>query len=158
MIATSRKPRLLQRWGKWCALILRCSLILAAWQGPIPWCHCHGTLAGEPATNQQWLAGHLHSQHVSTSPFANVDFGWHLHAQLPDAPDEHGKVPANPAKHRLPTLGSGSEFDGSCGGSILHGADQFAAFGAATNTAPTHSFDSFAPSVALLVRLRVMRN
>lgn len=57
-------------------------LILLAWQGPVPICHAHGTLATDALRSPE-LAGHLVEAHADLNPTADIFFDWHWHWVLP---------------------------------------------------------------------------
>lgn len=57
-------------------------LILLAWQGPVPICHAHGTLATDTLHSPE-LAGHLVEAHADLNPTADIFFDWHWHWVLP---------------------------------------------------------------------------
>jgi hypothetical protein len=97
----SRSPAAgLSRMGFW----LRVLLLLAGWQGPLPWCHCHDTLAHASAPA---LEGHLRSHHPSVSLLADVCLGWHIHAALPGAPSDDPTQPQIPRQFRQVAVSSG---------------------------------------------------
>jgi hypothetical protein len=76
--------------------LMRCLLVIATWQAPLPVCHSHGTLATAPAENATWLAEHLWSHHAAINPLADLILGWHLHFAFPDAQDERPDSPKTP--------------------------------------------------------------
>lgn len=141
-------------------------LVLVALQGPIPWCHCHSTLANSP-DSFSWLGDHLRSHHVSVSPVANHFFGWHFHVDLSNSSSENPDQPANQDRDRLPTANTtdgltvlladnaGSEHQTvlvddrsyKCVHAMLVGSQNAA-----------HFFDSFAPTLPLPLRFCVMRS
>lgn len=59
-----------QRWGVLAILLL--------WQGPIPICHAHGTLANSAVATSD-LADHLVEAHQSLNPLDDVFVPWHWH-------------------------------------------------------------------------------
>lgn len=73
------------------SLLLRLVLVLAVWTGPVPYCHCHGTLNDASAQSFGWLGKHLQACHETDDLFADIDFGWHLH--LPDPAEEDTDQP-----------------------------------------------------------------
>jgi len=77
------------RWSK----LMRCLLVIAAWQAPLPFWHKHGTLATATAESAAWLTDHLHAHHPAIDPFSQLVFGWHLHFALPDSGDEAPDAP-----------------------------------------------------------------
>ena len=66
-------------------------LVLAVWTGPVPYCHCHGTLNDASEQSFEWLGKHLQVYHEADDLFADIDFGWHLH--LPDPAEEDTDQP-----------------------------------------------------------------
>jgi len=79
--------------------LMRCLLVIATWQAPLPVCHNHGTLATAPAESTTWLAEHLWSHHAAINPLSDLMLGWHLHFAFPDSQDER---PDSPKPHRQP--------------------------------------------------------
>jgi hypothetical protein len=153
-------PRLshLQTWG---AILLRFVLLISAWQGPIPWFHCHGSLASASEI-EPWLVKHLRTHHGTVSLFANIDFGWHCHFDLPlpDSDDEPNEAPkAHVVICCSPTVtpvSVGSEFDVSSRYPKLPiqplGTSSPEPTTAGSNQ---HFYDSFAESLALPLRFCV---
>ncbi len=161
----SRAPK---KTGFWrCTLSLRCLvLVLVALQGPIPWCHCHGTLANSP-DSFSWLGDHLRSHHVTVSPLANHFFGWHFHVDVSNSSGDNPDQPADQDRDRLPTTNSTDgltvlladnarsspqaavvdDRSHECAVAMLVGLQ---------NTA--HFFDSFAPTLPLPLRFCVLRS
>lgn len=70
------------------SVCFRALLLLAIWTGPLPYCHCHGTLFDSENPGSSWLLNHLQSFHADASLFADVDFGWHLHFSSPGDSEE----------------------------------------------------------------------
>lgn len=78
---TSRRQR--ATWPKWSALALRLVLLVAAWQGPIPWCHGHAGLLSQDSP--AWLGEHLQLYHGGQA--GHWEFlGWHVHADFLRSP------------------------------------------------------------------------
>lgn len=142
--------------------MLRCLLLLAVWQGPIPWCHCHGTvdhLALSPG-----LPEHLRSHHAGHDPYGNGR--WHLHFILPDT---GGQTPGEHSEDRyqqLPMISAldvssaelESPWDGSPAAEVLlelSAVPSAAIRDAGLSTA--HFYDGFAPDLALPMRFCVAR-
>jgi hypothetical protein len=88
MSATGRRRP--QYWG---SVALRLLLLVVAWQGPIAWFHCHGSLAGVNE-NQTWLAKHLQTHHPGVPLFSTAHLGWHFHFELPSPSSEDGEKDA----------------------------------------------------------------
>lgn len=143
----------------------RCLLILAAWQGPIPWCHCHGTLANTSDSESTWLSDHLRSYHSAALAFLNVDFGWHMHVAFPEAPGEDDGSTAPKRRELLPQVDATTSLMESARLLIeLPAIDsavvaQLAApcSGADAPDVSAHFFDSFAPSLPLPLRFCIAR-
>jgi hypothetical protein len=167
MIHSATHPRSRATLAGRCSFALRWLLLLAAWQGPIPWCHSHGTLASS-ADMSPWLVEHLHSHHPCVDPAAHLTFGWHFHTRMPGDPHEDPDEPTAPDQERLPLSTTGDSLaTGVARCSIACSAPLFAL----DNRLPTgmlaarfeeatsaHFFDSFAPDLALPMRLCVSRN
>ncbi len=147
------------------AVALRVCLLTAAWQGPIPWFHCHGTLANAPEAAKSWLAEHLKERHPSVTPYANVGFGWHFHCNFPGSPGDDPQQSPEDGRGYLPVLLSGDHADCSMrlvsGLSVLAGSallDQTRVDCALQGGRPrsTRFFDAFAPTLALPLRFGVL--
>jgi hypothetical protein len=105
----SRWERVLQRVTRW---ICHFAILLAVWQGPVPWCHAHGvhahgvhaqTTAGATAektlppetlpseTPVDGLAVHLCLFHPGLGKGLSEhdeDLGWHFHFRMPSGGSE----------------------------------------------------------------------
>ena len=153
-------------------VVLRYLLVLTVWQGPVLWCHCHGTLANAAQVNScdsnlGILAEHLQDYHSQVDPFANLFFGWHFHVDLPTS-DVNDPGSSDEPIHDLPVAG---EENGtvilSRIGNALSMASQFDGWHLFTDQSSvhdvltvcmrpqplTHFLDSFAPTLALPLRL-----
>ncbi len=79
MTARSHRSKALapsrNRWS----VALRCLLLIAAWQGPIPWCHNHGVPGDAGAQTASWLGDHWRCYHASAAPQTERRLGWHVH-------------------------------------------------------------------------------
>lgn len=82
------------RWSR----IVRCLLVIAAWQAPLPFWHNHGTLAHATADTASWLVQHLRTHHPAIDPVCHFVFGWHCHFADPQSGDES---PGAPKPNRL---------------------------------------------------------
>lgn len=147
------------------SLAVRCLLALAAWQGPIPWCHCHGTLVHANDADASWLSEHLQSYHTAALALLNVDFGWHFHVAFPDAPGQDDDSSAPKRRELLPQIDATT--------SLLESSRLFVEIPAIDSAilvqviAPrcsgdalsmsAHFFDGFAPSLPLPLRFCVSR-
>lgn len=86
------------RWSRF----VRCLLLAAAWQAPLPFWHRHGTLADASPEVAAWLSDHLRSQHAALDPYAQVTCGWHLHFAFPESGEQSTDGPDAPRD--LPTV------------------------------------------------------
>lgn len=91
----SLQPVHSQPWSQ----AMRCLLVIAAWQAPLPFWHNHGTLGSPSAEAATWLSEHLWTHHATVDPRAIHAFGWHVHFAFPDA-DEG--PPGGPDRGRQP--------------------------------------------------------
>lgn len=154
-IPTTRPAARKWAWLQWV-------LLFSAWQSPIPWCHCHGTLAAEEATDRCWLAEHLHAYHPQAGLFANVFFDLHFHADFPTEPgdDSHESTPRKPARLPAPQI----EFaavsvpaPAICDVSFLATDELSPSVVVAPDGANTF-FERYAPNLALPLRFGVLRS
>lgn len=153
------------RWS----LALRCFLLFVAWQGPIPWCHCHGTLANTPGGVSPWLSQHLKSHHPSVAPLSNLFFGWHLHVYDPESSTDDENDPSKRSRERQPITNSADCLSESA----IRAAARTSEFAAPQldlqlgrmaialrpeSQCSAHFFDGFAPSLPLPLRFCVSRS
>lgn len=68
--------------------LVRCLLVVAAWQAPLPFWHSHGTLAHVAPDDVAWLSEHLWTHHGAVDPLGHCVFGWHVHFALPESGDQ----------------------------------------------------------------------
>jgi hypothetical protein len=146
---------------------IRCVLIVAAWQSPLPFCHSHGTLATSTAAAAPWLADHLRACHAAVDPLAQCAFGWHLHFALPDAGDQAPDEPRPIRQQFVVTAGAGSwdSFTRLQSLSIVWGCgDTVPVFSGALVVQSSSDarcgggfFGDFAPDMPLPLRLGVLR-
>lgn len=143
---------------RWCAVGLRVCVLLAAWQGPIPWFHSHGTVV--QACDDLWLIEHLRIYHPGAQTCPNECSGWHFHYGFPGNPADDSKPSPDGAQHQATVL----EIAARC--SVLQSAwhaplaaaistvgDVAAsACGVSPGIPQFHFFDAFAPSLALPLR------
>lgn len=154
--------------SRW-ALVLRCLLLLAAWQGPVPWVHCHGTLAASSDGVSSWLAKHLQAYHPTTAPFSDACFGWHVHYGFPGAPSDDSDEPSPNDRDCLPVSVSAQGLSASWLRATvetpalaalpldLHQDGVGLLVGSPTRHLTSHFFDAFAPSLPLPLRFCVLR-
>lgn len=88
------------------SVILRVVLLLVVWNGPLPYCHCHGTLQSVTFENASWLFKHLKSHHGDTMLYADTTFGWHLHFRSPAPWEDNQESSTNCYSPCQPVLGS----------------------------------------------------
>lgn len=163
------KQRSVATRSTWSSLMLRLVLLLAAWQGPIPWCHSHGSVAAGSEQSLNWLGEHLRCYHGAIAADCEAFFGWHIHADFPikpiDGPDQSpGKCPAEfPVKivggsrladtqgdDELTALRLLSALDSPCLGRSIASQPVLAALS-------THFFDCYAATLPLPLRFCVQR-
>ncbi len=153
--------------GKYgCALALRCCLLLASWQGPIPWCHCHGALAGDLDVANPSLAQHLFLRHPAKPGISQLNFGWHMHCDFPGSPDDDPHHKSDHARGIKPVVVP-------CDHGLDYAVRPSLSFWMLANIAgnrteeplgslagqqhrSAHFFDAFAPTLALPVRFCVL--
>lgn len=109
------------------ATILRCLLVTAAWQAPLPFLHCHGTLATSTDTAAPWLAEHLRTHHADVDPCSPHLFGWHLHFGVPESDDAPADAPAPRRCHLVvATVFASGHADGGLAGTTADGTREVA--------------------------------
>jgi len=153
------------RWS----VALRIVMLLAAWQGPMPWWHRHGTLVdADLAKAPLWLSQHLQTHHASVSPYAGIFFGWHMHAIFPGSSSDDPEQPTKPEQFRLSTAAEAdcllAQLMDSAEGLSVSLAQQIelqrpglAGSSPSTSRATAHFFERFAPSLPLPLRFCVAR-
>lgn len=160
--------RLLSKSTLFCRIswVLRFLLVFVAWQGPIPYVHCHGTLANSSDQHSSWLTEHLH-HHASVGTDASVNFGWHLHTSVPGSESDDSHEPKH--KQDLPFLKFGATDALTDTVSRCSGSSDWA-FNLAQprcselvvvktlDRLHTHFFDSFAPTLPLPLRFSILRS
>jgi hypothetical protein len=146
--------------------LLRCCLLLAAWQGPIPWWHCHGTLAASPTVESLSLARHLSLFHGTANSAAAGSVGWHWHF-LPGPPGDGSPESSDQEPVRLP-LRSSPDCISELMASFIAASMWMAAPAVPTGNgrvaiiampsqAVSHFFASFAPTLPMPLRLCIAR-
>jgi len=152
-----------QPWSR----AMRCLLVIAAWQAPLPFWHNHGTLASQSAESPIWLAKHLRTHHAAVDLRATREFGWHVHFAFPDVDEE---APGTPDRGRQPGV-TALELAAWDACALLqaaadsHAADDvlpvarlpFACPRPGVGRRPGGFFMDFAPHLPLPVRLGVLR-
>ena len=83
---TRRRPRA----GRW-SLALRVLLLVSAWQGPLPWWHSHGGIAGASEQDSIWLVEHLQCWHPGLEAASADSLGWHMHWGYPSSTGSTGQ-------------------------------------------------------------------
>ena len=102
MTSIQKSSKVLQMGSSRSARTLRCLLLLVAWQAPVPWVHCHGTLASSTSATPSWLVSHLASYHATVAPYSPGFLGWHWHADFLGGSHEAPDQPTRPEQDRLP--------------------------------------------------------
>jgi hypothetical protein len=154
--------------GHW----LRAVLVLwVAWQGPLPWCHVHGSQASAASDQritpgQQWLAEHLRSHHGAVDPLLCQSFPLHFHFDFPasSGDSERGtdsQAPRLPPSDSQLTHQTGFNRLAPAPLAVTPGCDLacLALVAAKQDGAQEtlHFFDSFASSLAVPLRFCVIR-
>ena len=145
---------------------LRALLIVwAVWQGPVPWCHAHGTLGNTAASSHEFLRLHLSSHHAAIDPCSNLYFCWHVHFDFPtqenDSSDKDHNRPVRTINAELTTSGLNNLVRTAvmdCLNAASVGTDCAAL---AVRLTPAggaqHFFDGFAPELAPPLRFGILR-
>lgn len=139
-------------------------IIWAAWQGPVPWCHSHGTLANSSAGAQEFLRAHLSSHHATIDPCCDLHFCWHVHFDFPtpgsDSSNHDGNRPIRITHSDL----TASSFNQLVRDAAINPLEISPAvtYGDLPITPPSlaggqHFFDGFAPQLAPPLRFGVLR-
>lgn len=151
-------------------MLLRLVLLIAAWQGPVPWCHNHAAQASAEAA--PWLAEHLQTHHRAADPGQRVwlgsELGWHFHADFPTRPvgDDEPSPGQPPAEFPASSVSSLRAADGSSGERLqglierLLPAEHDATLGAATERlarSPGNFFAGYAATLPLPLRFCILR-
>ncbi len=149
------------------AVLLRLVLLIAAWQGPIPWCHSHAAQA--TAESGSWLAEHLKSHHGPQTSRGSSLLGWHFHADFPAKPvgDEQPGPRQPPAEFPAGTVGGCRVADFYSGERLIPLSQLPAAenpclaraYAAerALASSPTGFFDGYAAALPLPLRFCILR-
>ena len=161
MFKPARPASRLGRLHHWGLVALRFVLLISVWQGPIPWFHCHGSLAAAGET-QPWLAKHLRSHHSPVSLFTNIDFDWHCHFDFPTPPSEdepqespHPRLVVSSGATPTPVSLSGEAHLLSRFYRLPVKVTSLSPPGLATAGVNQHFYDSFAESLAMPLRFCV---
>lgn len=96
---------------------VRCLLVVAAWQAPLPLWHTHGTLANATAESASWLAEHLRTHHPTIEPSSQTIVGWHCHFVDPQSGGEPPDAPKRNPRHVVV----------ACGPALLNGVSRLQA-------------------------------
>jgi hypothetical protein len=158
MASRRSKRRLFNASARWCAVGLRICVVLAAWQGPIPWFHSHGTLA--QASDDLWLIKHLQSCHKAGGTCSQECLGWHFHCGFPGTPTDDAGPSPDGVRHIAPVIVTASCSVSPLSASQLPAATMLctvddaadSAFALLPGTSRYHFFDAFAPALALPLR------
>ena len=149
-----------------CALALRCCLLLASWQGPIPWCHCHGALAADLEVANPSLVQHLQLRHPTLAGSSQLEFGWHMHCDFPGSPDDdphhrsdHARCISPvivPCDHALDYAVRPCMDCWILANVASNRTDEVSGSLAGSQHRTVHFFDAFAPTLALPLRFGVL--
>ena len=147
-------------------------LVLLTWQGPIPWidCHCFRPAAGVLPHDNDSLASHLCHYHA-VAFFAGLEItGWHVHMAIPDSANEDSQEPVRPGSRRILMETSNAGLDRAIGNAVqaIPGSHELAACARPISLSKSgcHEgrawlgrsfFETFAPTLALPLRLGVLR-
>jgi hypothetical protein len=140
-------------------------LVCASWQGPVPYWHAHGPLAGEVGPTFARRVEHLRSRHATDPLRYARAHAWHFHVDFPgpmrDGPNaprvtEQSRVPATSITDGLASLITdslrvGYLFVGGCQ-SRASGLQRYLAD---DSRGPAHFYDAYAPTLALPLRFCV---
>jgi hypothetical protein len=149
------------------SLWLRFVLVLTMWQGPIPWVHCHGTVADSSVSADMlsWFSVHLRSHHACVQCERPVDLGWHTHFDMPQTPadesDRNSRTSHDclPASH-LQTLDLQMSVSASSAAISLIAVDVHCVSmmtAMAQTRQASHFYASFAPAMSLPARFCIAR-
>lgn len=145
--------------------VLRCLLVCAAWQGPVPYAHSHCSLVG--SRDRQFSSSMEHLHHRATvGTDADAHSGWHLHVSLPV---RKGTAPSDlQHEQEVPLLNF--ESSQSLTDPLVRSAQLISWLSAPAQQtcratiapdvciARTHFFDSFAPTLPLPLRFSILRS
>jgi len=140
---------------------LRCWLLLAAWQGPFPWCHSHAGLIDETGER---LRAHLSIYHPGESIDADIPPGMHFHVEFPHG-DEDNFSPfavvliSEHSPHRSDPFEEPAGWSGGDGMACHQDASALSDLrgrGVCQRT-PRGFFETFASDLALPLRLGIIR-
>lgn len=172
MFSSSRHQRSRAIRTRGLSLMLRLVLLIAAWQGPIPWCHSHAAQA--TAETETWLAEHLDSHHGQTPHSWQIShgsglLGWHFHADFPTRPvgDDEPRPGQPPAEFPASSVGGLRVADWHSGDRLLPlsqwlmPVEPCLVFSSATERAlacaPGSFFDGYAATLPLPLRFSILR-
>ncbi len=143
---------------RWMAVVLRMCVVVAAWQGPIPWFHSHSSLA--QAGDDLWLIEHLQAHHAAMPGCDHGWLGWHFHCDFPGSCGDDAQSPSDDARPTLPSpavvecVVTSLAWESATQGldTLNRGHD-----GPLSGLLPAgmrhpHFFDAFAPTLALPLR------
>lgn len=152
--------------GEQVGRVMRALLIIwAAWQGPVPWWHSHGTLANSAANSQEFLREHLSLHHSAIDPCDDLHFCWHVHfdfpAQSKDSSNPEGNRPVGATNAELAPCGHHQLARTAASDGLSTAIDVtdggVLAAQLSPNSGGQHFFDGFAPELALPLRFGVLR-
>lgn len=158
-------------------LAMRWLILLLLWQGPIPWCHSHELWAGagEEARSvsvdcdvmcgcDRSLLDHLYAFHSADRDSTHTSTGWHLHWVIPEV--DKDTLPPGPATSELPgaepsvviTGGQDSMLASISAKWLLETVSGLgASFADVRPSVPRHFLDTYAASLAMPLKLGILR-
>jgi hypothetical protein len=140
-------------------------IVWAAWQGPVPWCHAHGTLGNTEVDSHAFLRSHLSSHHAAIDPCGDLHFCWHVHYDFPtqgnESPNQDGNRPVRTTNAELTTSGLNNLVRIAAIDCLNAAADTTGCATLAAQLTPAdgaqHFFDGFAPELAPPLRFGILR-
>lgn len=143
----------------------RCLLLIAAWQGPLPWCHSHGVVTSE---SDAWLRAHVSRYHPGETLDGTSPLGMHFHVEFPQGGDEEDAPSpmvltcqtASPrADHEAesPRMSGDDLFAGDKYVWAMHDLKSMTFARFTSGRPPRGFFESFASDLALPLRLGIIR-
>jgi len=164
-----QRSRVSRRSGA--SVLLRLVLLIAAWQGPVPWCHTHAAQAS--ADTAPWLAEHLQTHHSAADPGQRIwlgsELGWHFHADFPTRPvgDDEPRPGQPPAEFPASCVSSLRAADGASGERLLvlterllpveHDVTLVAVTERLLASSPGNFFTDYAAALPLPLRFCILR-
>lgn len=143
----------------------RCLLLIAAWQGPLPWCHSHGVVS---SASEAWLRAHVSRYHAGETLDATSPLGVHFHVEFPHGEGDEGSPSPVVLTCQSSSPRADHEGESPClSWNDLSGGDRYVGThgdlksiglaGFASGRSPRGFFESFASDLALPLRLGIIR-